>query len=125
MSLYARMDFEKRGKWLNLAPFGVGQYQNFQTGKAFLFLGAQSLLLGTALTTALMTHKKQGSDEQLQEIELYSFIGFLIMYAWGAYDAVSNYDKINSELIKQMKRKFEVKPKVSKHSIGLTFNFKY
>jgi len=112
------MDFEKRGKWLNVLPFGVGQYQNYQENKALLFLGGEALLLGATLTTEI-TSQGNKDKKKLQNVELASFIGFLIIYSWGVWDAFDNYDKADKQIIKQMEKKLQIRPKVGLNSLGL------
>ena len=101
ISAFCGMDFEKRGKWLNVLPMGVGQYQNYQETKALLYFTGESLLLGTTLVTAFLS---QGDEDnrKLQKIELASFLGFLVLYSWGVYDAFSHYNRAEEKILKQM-----------------------
>jgi hypothetical protein len=103
------MDFEKRGKWLNVLPLGVGQYQNYQPGKAFWFFAGESLLLGTVMTSAILSAGDK-ENKKLQKIELYSFLTFLLVYSWGTYDAFINYEKADQYIIKQMEKKLSLIP---------------
>jgi hypothetical protein len=114
----ARMDFEKRGKWLNVLPFGVGQYQNYQEKKAFIFLTTESIFLGTAVTTAFMS---MGNDEnyKLRKIEKISFAIFLSIYLWGVYDAFKNYESAEKKIFEQMEKKIGFYPAIKKDFMGL------
>jgi len=116
--LNARMDFEKRGKWLNVLPFGVGQYQNYQETKALILFSSETILLGTALSTAFISQGKEANGK-LRSVELYSFIAFLSIYFYGVYDAFKNYDDAETEIIKQMEKKVSLQPEFRKNFIGM------
>lgn len=123
ISVFARMDFEKRGKWLNVFPLGVGQYQNYQVGKAFLFLLGESVLLGSALGLAVVNHNKD--NKNLERYELASFISFLLLYSWGVYDAFVNYERADKKIRESLEKKFKVEPKVSNKHIGMNMTIRF
>ena len=115
------MDFKKRGKWLNVVPFGVGQYQNYQEGKAILFLTGQSLLLGTTIVTAVISNDKK----KMQKIELGSFIGFLLFYSWSVYDAFVNYKRAEKIIIKNLQEQSKLVPRAGKNYFGLAYKMNF
>ena len=43
----------KKSYWLNFIPFGVGQFQNEQTTKGYIFLGTEAALAGISIGSAL------------------------------------------------------------------------
>jgi len=119
---FARMDFEKRGKWLNVLPLGVGQYQNYQEKKALMFFAGESVFLSAALTSAFLSEGDR-SNEKLQKIELFSFSGFLLLYFWGAWDAFDNYKKADDKILHQMEKKLKISPQVYRGNIGINLAF--
>lgn len=120
---YAAMDIEKRGEWLNLVPFGLGQYQNGQNTKAFLYFTGETLLAGTALTTAAITYSQKKG--KINKIEILSFVGFFALYGLGVQDAFSNYKKQDDLIIEKLKNKVEVKPTITTDSVALVFDMKF
>src|SRR5262245_33265473 len=51
----------KNSRWLAAIPFGVGQFQNGQTGLGYAFLISEALLAGTSITAGVI-HMQLVSD---------------------------------------------------------------
>lgn len=88
---------------VNFVPFGIGQFQNKQPRKAYLFMAAQVLTVGPSIATFVYLAGKYGlSSNQvplqdgprvrlLQQLEIGTGIAFFGLYAWGVVDAMINY----------------------------------
>ncbi len=95
--------YETNSFGVNFIPFGVGQFQNKQPRKGYLFLGGQVLTGGTSLVTFIYLAGKYGLSSnqvplkdgprvrQLQQIEIGTGVAFFALYAWGVVDAMINY----------------------------------
>ena len=95
--------YETNSFGVNFIPFGVGQFQNKQPRKGYLFLGGQVLTGGTSLVTFIYLAGKYGLSSnqvplqdgprvrRLQQIEIGTGVAFFALYAWGVVDAMINY----------------------------------
>ncbi len=87
--------YETNSFGVNFIPFGVGQFQNKQPRKGYLFLGGQVLTGGTSLVTFIYLAGKYGLSSsqvplldgprvrQLQQLEIGTGIAFFALYGWG------------------------------------------
>ncbi len=95
--------YETNSFGVNFIPFGVGQFQNKQPRKGYLFLGGQVLTGGASLVTFVYLAGKYGLSSnqvplldgprvrQLQQLEIGTGIAFIALYGWGVVDAMINY----------------------------------
>ena len=95
--------YETNSFGVNFIPFGVGQFQNKQPRKGYLFLGGQVLTGGTSLVTFIYLAGKYGLSSsqvplqdgprvrRLQQLEIGAGVGFFAIYAWSVVDAMINY----------------------------------
>ena len=102
--------YETNSFGVNFIPFGVGQFQNKQPRKGYLFLGGQVITGGTSLVTFIYLAGKYGLSSsqvplldgprvrQLQQLEIGTGIAFFALYGWGVVDAMINYK--SSRLVK-------------------------
>jgi hypothetical protein len=109
---------ERRSFSLNFIPFGVGQFQNQQRRKAWMFLGAEAALGATsvaAFVTNFMTygvrpirpcldpvspqpclseridHSGENISRNLTRVQMASGALFLAVAIWGVYDGIHNF----------------------------------
>lgn len=93
---------ENRNYFLNLVPFGVGQFQNGQRNKAVFFAttqfltGALSIGLYSYLTSRYPDGKVPGDEvdtaRNLQIMQIAAGVTFLGLVGWGVVDAFRNYE---------------------------------
>lgn len=119
--------------YLTFVPF-LGQYQNGQTAKGLLFLGAQAVTGATSVGIFAYLTNKYGirSDKvpvregprvrRLQQIEIGTGIAFFAFYVWGVVDANLHYKRqvraqIDESLIPEYWKEKPVKPKKPKTSL--------
>ena len=53
------------------------------------------------------------------------FVGFLLLYAWGTYDAFTNYEKANAEIIKKMEERLKIVPKADTDRVGIALAWSF
>lgn len=117
-------------RYLTFVPF-LGQYQNGDTAKGLLFLGAQAVTGATSVGIFAYLTNKYGirSDKvpvlegprvrRLQQIEIGTGIAFFAFYVWGVIDANLHYKRqvrtqIDESLIPEYWKDKPVKPKKAK-----------
>ncbi len=91
--------------YLNFVPFGVGQFQNGDTGKGVLFATGEGLTFAASIGTWYYLVNKYGINNQhlhvdpteaadirtLQQFEIGTGIAFVGLYVWGVIDAYRHY----------------------------------
>lgn len=55
---------KESSRWIALVPFGVGQFQNRQKPLGWVFLGAETALAATTITTQLLSSSIQSQSRQ-------------------------------------------------------------
>lgn len=93
---------ENRNYFLNLVPFGVGQFQNGERTKAVFFAtsqfvtGALSIGLYSYLTSRYPDGKVPGDEvdnaRRIQIFQIGAGVTFLGLVGWGVVDAFRNYE---------------------------------
>jgi len=104
-----RIVIEKHHRWISFLPFGIGQFQNGEFTKGYIFLAVESLFLTVSIVTwSIMQYLPNGeycprefSVTQCQDIERTSeiltyinwgsLISLSIAVIWGIVDALINY----------------------------------
>jgi tetratricopeptide (TPR) repeat protein len=95
---------EQRPFWVNLMPFGAGQFQNGDTKKGIFFAATEGLAAGTSITIFLYLVNKYGYGGQvpgddaadvrrLQQIAIGADIVFYGVAFWGVIDAIRHHKK--------------------------------
>jgi hypothetical protein len=94
---------ETRSKFVNLLPFGAGQFQNGETGKGAALLVSQVLMLGANIASYVAIEALRGSDGRfaagdvtrakgLQTIQLSSVAVFGSLVLYGVIDAFARFN---------------------------------
>ncbi len=94
---------EKRRYWVNLMPFGLGQFQNDQTTKGIAFFTSQATMASASIglwSYQVIKYGYRGTvprDEvstvnTLQTIQIGTGLAFFALWAWGVVDSLSNYE---------------------------------
>lgn len=90
--------------WLNIVPFGAGQFQNKHTTKGWLLAATEGATLVTSLGCWLYLGGKYGvrggkvplaeaaSARRIQQIEVGTGIAFLALYLYGVIDGIRHYE---------------------------------
>ena len=55
---------KESSRWIGFIPFGVGQFQNRQKALGWIFLGAETALAATTITTQLLSSSIQSQSRQ-------------------------------------------------------------
>lgn len=118
---------ETRPFYVNFIPFGVGQLQNGETGKAVMFASSQAItgglsagiwlyLAGTYGFNGEVPDSDNAFVRRLEQIEIGAGIACLGLMAWGIFDSIRNYRPSvqrkpdESLLPPELRRKPEPKP---------------
>ncbi len=125
---------EKRRYYVNLLPFGLGQFQNGQTNKGIAFFAAQAVTGGASVGLWSYQVVKYGlggkvpreevsTVNTLQVIQIGSGAVFLGLVAWGIVDSLSNYEhavtrEVDPSLIKILEDIYD-KPTTSMQLVPL------
>lgn len=99
---------EKRAWWVNLMPFGAGQFQNGDTRKGVFFAATEGVAAATSATIFIYLVQKYGYGGQvpkadaadarlLQQVAIGADVVFYGVAIWGIVDAFRHY-KGNVEL---------------------------
>lgn len=107
----------RRSYWLNLVPV-AGQWQNGDRGKMWFVAGAGTALLAANITSyVLLSRWCGGADDTCDEgqpgqpgysnhideartartINIASGVALIALYAWGVYDGISTYNRLERE----------------------------
>lgn len=123
---------ENRNYFLNLVPFGVGQFQNGQSTKAMLFAGSQfvtgalSIGLYSYLTSrypdGLVPRDEVDEARNLQIVQITAGVTFLGLVGWGVVDAFVNYEDKLRPLTPEEKQQYlrELEREQEKSALKLT-----
>jgi tetratricopeptide (TPR) repeat protein len=124
--------YESHPFYLNFVPFGAGQYQNGDPGKAIAFGAGEGITFGTSIaiwgylvnTYGISNHNLNISRDEaitihnLQVAEVGTGIAFFTLYVWGVIDAYRHYQpqvrrKVDDAILRNLPeyRKLEPKPK--------------
>lgn len=118
---------ETRPFYVNFIPFGVGQLQNGDTGKAVMFASSQAItgglsagiwlyLAGTYGINGQVPDEDNAFVRRLEQIEIGAGIACLGLMAWGIFDSIRHYQPSvqrkpdESLLPPELRRKPEPKP---------------
>tara|TARA_R110002096_G_scaffold77896_1_gene183121 strand:+ start:16254 stop:17117 length:864 start_codon:yes stop_codon:yes gene_type:complete len=94
---------EKRRYYVNLLPFGLGQFQNGQTNKGIAFFAAQTVTGGASVGLwsyqvikyglgGKVPREEVSKVNTLQVVQIGSGAIFLGLVAWGIVDSLANYE---------------------------------
>lgn len=94
--------YESRPWWVNLVPFGAGQFQNGQNGKGIIFAATEAAAAGTSIAIFVYLTNKYGYGGQvpkeeaadarrLQQIAIAADVVFYGVAIVGIIDAFRNY----------------------------------
>jgi tetratricopeptide (TPR) repeat protein len=123
---------ENRNYYLNLVPFGVGQFQNGQSTKAMLFAGSQfvtgalSIGIYSYLTSrypdGLVPRDEVDEARNLQILQIGAGVTFLGLVGWGVIDAFVNYEDKLRPLTPEEKQQYlrELEREQQKSALKLT-----
>lgn len=103
---------ERNHYLLSFFPFGVGQFQNRQNGKAAFFLSAELAMLATNLVTygaveslrradGRFDARDEGLAKNLRIVQIVSLSAFGALVVWGIVDALVEY---RPEVVTERKR---------------------
>ncbi len=117
---------EKRRYWVNLMPFGLGQFQNGQRSKGIAFFTSQAATAGASIglwSYQVVKYGNRGTvprDEvstvnTLQTVQIGAGAAFFALFAWGIVDSLSNYEhavtrQADPSLIKELEDIYDIKP---------------
>lgn len=117
--------FEKRRYWVNIMPFGAGQFQNGQTKKGAAFFVGEALTGGATVGIWGYQVIKYGfggrvprgdidTVNTLQIVQIGSGVAFYALWAWGIIDSLANYEhavkrEADPSLLKDLEEVFDNK----------------
>ena len=107
--IYIQKEVTEIQFWVNFVPFGVGQLQNGETGKAVFFLLTESVALGINVISfaiveglrspdGLYTPENAEAAEALQTAQFLSLGAFAAVAVWGIIDAIYFYSPTRTEI---------------------------
>jgi len=94
--------YEAQQYWLNFVPFGVGQLQNGQRGKAIAFFASEAAMAAASFGIWIYLNRTYPNGQvprdeidaalNLQRLEIVSGGAFLLLAGWGIVDSILNYE---------------------------------